>query len=503
MSERIVVYFCLLILLIGCARNEQTITPTITALPTAAVVATPTPTPTPRPTATPTATPSPTPIPPTITVTDQTVAADGRLLISRVTVPEGGWLVIQTQQDAQEGEILGYTAVSAGTNEDMVVTIDPLAAGPELVAILHRDAGRAGEFEYPGPDIPWQIDGTPVATPFAADASAILPTIVITDQAIADDGIVRVEHVRTMEPGWLLIHGDENGRTGTVLGQVYVAAGDNEGLALHIPWRQGTPQLHAMLYTDKGRPNRLDYLQEDLPVLVNGEPVIATFNVTYPPDVFILDQPVVNGTITVQRAISNGPGWVVVHNDNNGSAGLIIGHAQLEDGLNEQVVVPVGQSAVTPQLFVRLHQDDDPIGEFNFPRNDSVLTYQERQMAPVAFRTNPGNYLFTRDQPLNQGEGITPTVTIPYVIVDIDTWIVIRTDIDGAPGDIIGLVWVPAGVSKDVVVPLTAGQVTNTLYAILHLDAGTPQQFDYPDGLDVPLQRNRQVIQAPFALLDQ
>jgi len=39
-----------------------------------------------------------------------------------------------------------------------------------------------------------------------------------------------------------------------------------------------------------------------------------------------------------------------------------------------------------------------------------------------------------------------------------------------------------------------------TLLAVLHQDTRNPREFDYPDGDDVPLQRNRQIISSPFLL---
>jgi hypothetical protein len=41
---------------------------------------------------------------------------------------------------------------------------------------------------------------------------------------------------------------------------------------------------------------------------------------------------------------------------------------------------------------------------------------------------------------------------------------------------------------------------TIILYVVLHIDTGPSQQFDFPDGVDTPLQRNRSIIQVPFSL---
>ena len=61
----------------------------------------------------------------------------------------------------------------------------------------------------------------------------------------------------------------------------------------------------------------------------------------------------------------------------------------------------VVESAVTPLLHVMLHQDLETVGEFGFPRTDPPVVYRERVPNPVTFRTDSGNYLVARDQPLS------------------------------------------------------------------------------------------------------
>ncbi len=142
------------------------------------------------------------------------------------------------------------------------------------------------------------------------------------------------------------------------------------------------------------------------------------------------------------------------------------------------------------------------MGEFDFPGGDPQRLYNGRVMDPVPFRINPGNALFTRDQILQPDEnGRDAIVTVPLVMADLETWVVIRRDDAGEPGEIIGQVWLPAGVNREVMVKVDPAQVTDTLYAVLHHDADGDQNFDYPEGGDQPLLRNRRIIQAPFTLL--
>ncbi|MCI0725834.1 MAG: hypothetical protein L0332_03795, partial [Chloroflexi bacterium] len=229
------------------------------------------------------------------------------------------------------------------------------------------------------------------------------------------------------------------------------------------------------------------------------QPVISSFQVFLPPDVFVLDQPVVDGTVIVERVISYGPGWLVVYYDEDGAAGRIIGWAPLVDGLNEQIVVPVVESAVTELLHIIIHQDTEAIGEFEFPQADPPLRYDGRIPNPFTFRTDAGNYLITRDQPLS----VSNTVTVSLAVVNVNAWVVIYNDAAGEPGEVIGTVWIPAGVNREIVVAIDPEQTTPVLHVVLHQDVGAAQEFELEGGVDLPLQRNRSVITAPLTLLRQ
>lgn len=498
---------CLILLVLGlaaCAREGEAV-PTATRPATAA--ASPVATRTPRPTATATLTPEPTPVVPAIAVSNQPLADDGRVTIDRVTVTEPGWLVLHAEREGQVAEVLSFTAVDTGANDNIVVTVDPHQVTPSLVAMLHTDAGEPGEFEFPGPDEPLQWDATVVMTSFDLDFQLVMPALTIADQVVGEDGLIRAESATVSKPAWLLIFAEENGAAGPLLGSTHLEEGVNEELVIPIPWRQATPRLFAALHEDSGRPDRLDYPDEDLPMLAAGEPVVVPFQVTLPLDILVLDQPVLAdepgsaGKIVVERVISNGPGWLVVYQDEGGVPGLIIGSAPLDDGLNERVTVEVPALAVTPQLHIRLHRDTEPGDEFDFPAADPPATNAGQMPPPFTFRTNGGNYLITRDQPLSRENDEPVIVTIPFVVTDTPAWVVIYAFAGGQRGDILGVTLVPPGINREVLVELSAAAVGDTLHAVLHLDAGTAEQFDFPGGPDIPLQRNRALIYAPFTLV--
>ena len=456
--------------------------------------------PTPPPTTTPippTNTPEPTPIVPSLKVKAQTLVEDGQLTIDSVTTPDDSWVIIYRDMDGEPGEILGYQAVAAGENARVDVSIPPREATPTLIAQLHIDAGVHGELEYPGPDSPFKDGRDVVAETFQVDLQLATPAIDVTDQIIAIDGLITVEEVFTLQPGWLVIHNKENDKIGQSLGQAPLQSGQNSEVVIPIRWRVASTELLAVLYQDKEQPGGFDP-SVDLPILDRAEPVVAEFNVVLPPDIFVYDQQLHEGKISIDRVITDGPGWVAAYYDDGGQPGLIIGFALLEDGVNEQVEVELLETAVTPRLFLILHEDTGNEGEFDFPVADLPVVYEGQLLTPVVVQTNSGNYLITKDQsPIEQN-----TISVPLVVADLDTWLVIyNLDETEEPDEIIGQTWLPAGIHRDIQVAINPGSKPGTLLAILHQDSGNLNQFDFPDGADVPLLRNLVPIQSPFTLI--
>ncbi len=436
---------------------------------------------------------------PIVSASRQVLGDDGQLTIDQVVSIQEGWIVVYNDEDGKKGEVLGYTPVNDGPSEDVQVVIDPLLAGDALYIVLHSDDGEVGIFEYPGPDQPLEFKAEPVEDHFRIDNRATIPELVVSDQEILEDGIVTVDYVAATRPGWLAIHLDDGGQPGEMAAYVPVRAGVNENLALPINWRVATISLHAVLYEDAGEDGHFEDVSIDQPVRLEGTQVAAAFEATFPPDVFVVHQPIVDGNVLIEKAVSYGPGWLVIYFDDEGRLGNIIGQAPLQNGINEQIVVPVVESAVTPLLHVMLHQDTEDVGEFEFPLADPMVIHQGLVPNPITFRTDAGNYLITRDQPLSTSDD----VNIPLVVVDEDSWIVIYSDEEGEIGELLGLTWLPVGLNRDVTVTIDSERITTLLHAVLHIDVGRVKEFEYPDNPDVPLRRNSNVIDSPFFLLPE
>jgi hypothetical protein len=495
MWKQIIFYLSLMLLLAACrqANPGPTVIPENTATPTAAaassgmVVPTATATPQPSPT------PEPTPIVPALTVDDQTLGEEGQLLIRQVAVPEASWLAVYNGETMGAGSLLGYMAVPAGLTPNLTLTIDPYLAGEQLRFVLYP---QTDDNFQPETAAAWLVDEEPVSVTTAVTLDFPLPEIVAADQDLTPNEEVVIDRVFLPQAGWVVIHNFHEGVTGDVVGFAYVEAGETEAITIPIRWREATPTLRAVLYEDRGEPRQLELQEQDLPLLVGGQPLVVDFRVVYPPDVLVYDQPVVDGQIVVDRVISYGPGWLVAYFEDEGEMGLIIGSAPLVDGLNERVPISLLESAVTETIYLMLHEDTNPGDTFDFPRNDPpVLLANGRLPNPFSLNTNPGRYLIGRDQPAGD------SVTIPVVVADIDTWVAVYDNEALEEATILGQTWVPAGLQHDVAVeldePVSAG---TTLYATLHVASGTADSFNYPNGPDIPLRRNMALIQVPFTI---
>jgi hypothetical protein len=90
----------------------------------------------------------------------------------------------------------------------------------------------------------------------------------------------------------------------------------------------------------------------------------------YIDSVSVRDQSVSNSSVNVDQVVSDGPGWIVIHADNEGAPGAIIGYSPVENGLNSNVLVLIDETLATDVLFVMLHVDAGVLLTYEFPGAD-------------------------------------------------------------------------------------------------------------------------------------
>lgn len=210
---------------------------------------------------------------PSVTVSDQAVK-DDRITISEVVSDGPGWIVIHKEQGGGPGPVVGYAAVTDGTNTDVVVKIDSYTATPKLFAMLHTDAGTVGKYEFPGADVPVMTNGEMVNPSFTV--SDLDARVMVKDQRIAMSGVVIAE-VLSNGPGWLVIHADSKGGPGPVIGYAAVTDGLTRDLSVKITASKATPTLYAMLHTDAGAVGKYEFPGPDVPVMVDDKMVSPPF----------------------------------------------------------------------------------------------------------------------------------------------------------------------------------------------------------------------------------
>jgi hypothetical protein len=152
--------------------------------------------------------------------------------------------------------------------------------------MVYIDKGQTGVFE-PQNDTPLVMNGTEVRTSFTVTVNqTTTQNISISIQQLQQllvNGSITVDNVSGVErDGWLVIHNDSNGTPGEVIGYAPVQAGANNNITVVLNETAlqniTTGTYFAMLHVDLGTPGVFEP-DLDIPVEMNGEPVMVAFEV--------------------------------------------------------------------------------------------------------------------------------------------------------------------------------------------------------------------------------
>jgi plastocyanin len=263
--------------------------------------------------------------------------------------------------------------VTAGTRGNPMGMFDENVPGGGTFSFAFEEAGIYDYFcsIHPG------MSGAVIVEQEQEEQQAMMPSVTVTDQAI-ENGMVTVPQVVSDGPGWIVIHADKDGAPGPVIGRAAVSDGENADVMVEIDTEMVTEMLYAMLHTDTGEMGTYEFPDADPPVKVEGSVVVKPLSVTggmaaeemVTPSVTVNDQEIEDGMVTVQQVVSDGPGWIVIHADENGAPGLVIGHAAVSHGENADVTVDVDTGEATVTLYAMLHTDTGEVGTYKFPDAD-------------------------------------------------------------------------------------------------------------------------------------
>ncbi|MFT7579297.1 MAG: hypothetical protein ACI9MR_000961 [Myxococcota bacterium] len=440
-----------------------------------------------------------------VDVDNQTVDPINEVVVDSVVSVGPGFIVIHEEDAGSPGPVLGNTAVSNGSNSDVKVTLSrDLTNGETLYAMLHVDLGTVGTYEFPGTDVP-AIDEADKAIAPSFDVTVVTEgfgAVTVEAQRAFPVDVVVVKSVISFGPGHIVIHADDGGVPGDVLGNAVVADGANDDVSLTLSRAAIDGEtLYAMLHVDLGDVGTYEFPGIDVPATdVDGNVITPSFvvDVDYGA-VTVVDQiadpanEVVAGLVT-----SVGPGHVVIHADDNGSPGAVMGNMAVSDGDNANVVVTLDRNIVDGEtLFAMLHIDVGTVGAYEFPGvdgpardiNDDVIvpSFVASEVPPVVPSVTAAGATFP---------STSTVVVIPAATSDGPGFLVVHE----VGGGVIGHAALVSGDNTDISITLNRPAVNaETLNVMLHTDVGVVGTYEFP-GADGPVSNDAGVISPPFTV---
>ncbi|MCW9706239.1 DUF7282 domain-containing protein [Fodinibius salsisoli] len=228
---------------------------------------------------------------PSLTVESQGTFEGNQVVIPELAITQSGWVVIHRSNAAGTGPmvppIIGKTKIETGTSTDVRIQLEESVANDEqLFAMLHKDTGVAGEYEFNGsntPDQPFTVEGEIAAKSFTITQTNPELTSV-PDQP--NDGAFEVD-VNAAEDGWLVLHqaNSSGNGPGRVVGSAMVSAGTNSDVSIALNEGESVSTgetLFAMLHYDTGTKGEYEFDGQnglDLPVVFDGNVVVKPFTI--------------------------------------------------------------------------------------------------------------------------------------------------------------------------------------------------------------------------------
>lgn len=413
------------------------------------------------------------------------IGLDGTVTVSRVVTDQPGFLVIHADDGSgAPGEAIGHVTLGSGENLDIHVPVDYSKATSTLFAVIHTDDNTIGTYEFgtvEGADAPVMVNDQPVAMSFH------LNTLLVPDQIVKDQ--VNVAEVIVQQPSWVVIHAGDADGFADPIGQAFVDAGVTTNLAVKIDPTKRTDILWPMVHTDTGTANTFEFGtvdMTDLPLTMNDTaatlPIVTTPSIRTGAEQIILGSNGLvignNANVVIESVLSDGPGFIAIHNDVNGAMGDVIGFTSVPDGLSTNVKVNVDPTLVTPTVWPVLHTDDGTVGTFEFGTTDGADLPVMVNEQPIASALPVAPFLqFAQQQTLDNDQ-----IMVTEALVTSPGFVVVQADDGkGQPGAVLAQVPVNAGLNQNIAAALNTAELTNPLYITLHQDANQIGVFESGD----------------------
>lgn len=329
----------------------------------------------------------------TITQTDPMIMAEdqvnqGNIFTMDVDAAEDGWIVIHASNSNNNGpqipEIIGKSAVTAGMNTNVEVSVDgEIETGDMLYPMLHFDTGTIGEYEFDGQN---GFDGPVLdSTDIVLTSFTVLEnssSVTAVDQQVTDNAVT--VDVESKTDGWVVVHRSNATNDGPQVPEIIGKAQISEGMNtnVNITFNDGVvvedgEQLWPMVHYDTGAEGVYEFDGvgiHDQPVITSDGILMTSIHVSgsAAKSVAVSDQIVMNGTITIDEAMTQSIGFVVLHRDNGNDAPVVpasIGHGQVYLGSNSDIEITLDEGETLSsgdKVWAMLHIDNGTIGSYDF-----------------------------------------------------------------------------------------------------------------------------------------
>lgn len=173
---------------------------------------------------------------------------------------------------------------------------------------------------------------------------------------------------RTEDGSWLKVEVPDVGTIGWIWAEDVTLNGDPSALLVPEDAQMAAEDEDAMAeeadeadeeQSDDGEMAEEEKTEDHTSAFADLEPIVLVYA-----------QEVIKGQVTVAEAAVPVEGWVVIHADDAGSFGPIIGQAHLEPGLTTDLAVDIDVDAATETLYAMLHTDGGVFDVFEFPGTD-------------------------------------------------------------------------------------------------------------------------------------
>jgi hypothetical protein len=303
--------------------------------------------------------------------------------------------------------------------------------------------------------------------------------------------------------------------------------GWNYNIEIAVDTSMTTPILFAMLHADGCAVGVYEFGTVegcDGPVAVDGAVVTPSFAAEAEaaadlsvPSVVMADQIALLGdnvppfpmtmetpSVVAYSVVSSGPGFLVMHTDNGGAPGPVLGYAAVADGLNINVSIGLGIPgvALTAVMFPMLHVDTCEIGAYEFGTVEGCDGPVVVGDAVLTFPINVAPSMTFEDQALDTHDDGMTYLHIDSALIDAHGWMVIHSSADGAPGPVLNQYPLLSGNNKDIEIALDAAAAGAQVFPMLHYDTCEigVYEFGAVEGCDAPVFVNEAVVVAPLAI---